>query len=155
MSRDTLPDIVETIRIQAPPWVVWDFLVEPEYVPRWLGCLQYRKEVGHLFYMQPDPERRAAGRVEGATHCRVLQLEEPERFAFSWFLPGMPETRVTLTLSEADGGGTEVRLVHSGWDAFDAEAVADIRTALEGGWRSGVLPGLATVVEEELARDVG
>lgn len=146
MTGKTLPDIVETIRIEAPPSVVWRFLVEPEHVPLWLGCLGYRKEVGHLFFMQPDPERREAGEVEGATHCRILALEEPERFAFSWFLPGMPETRVDLTLRGTEGG-TEVTLTHAGWDQFDAGEIADIREALEGGWRSGVLPGLRARVE--------
>jgi len=73
-------------------------------------------------------------------------LEEPRRFAFSWYLPGTPATRVDITLA-ASGPGTEVTLEHSGWDQFDPAVIGEIRSALEGGWRSAVLPNLKRVVE--------
>lgn len=144
---DRLPDIVARVDIDAPPETVWRFLVEEEHVPRWLGCLEYRKEPGHVFYMQPDAEKREAGSVEGATHCAVLALEEPRRFAFSWYLPGTPETTVELVL-EPRGRSTRVTLTHTGWDQFEAEQVRQIRDALAGGWKSAVLPNLKGLVED-------
>ncbi len=147
MSESTLGDIVATIDIAAPPTAVWPFLVEEEHVPRWLGCVEYRKEPGHVFYMQPDPGKRAAGSIEGATHCAVLTLDPPHRFVFSWFLPDTPETRVEIEL-EAQGEGTRVTLTHSGWDQFDPADIQAIYTALAGGWTSSVLPNLKQSVEE-------
>lgn len=144
---DAPPDIVETTHLAAPPEVAWTFLTDPEHVTRWLGCLGYEKKVGHLFHIQPDPERREAGDVEGATHCRVLALEEADRFAFSWFLPGTPETEVTVELEGRGADATEVRLTHTGWHRFDPDEIRPIRDSLERGWRSDVLPRLRSAVE--------
>lgn len=143
---DGLPDIVAAVDIDAPPEAVWPFLVGEEHVPRWLGCLEYRKEPGHVFYMQPDADKRAAGSLEGATHCAVLALEELRRFAFSWYLPGTPKTTVEIVL-EAHREGTRVTLTHSGWDRFEPDQVRQIRDALASGWNGAVLPNLKGVVE--------
>jgi uncharacterized protein YndB with AHSA1/START domain len=143
---ETLPDIVATIDIDAPPEVVWPFLVEDEHVPRWLGCMEYRKEPGQVFYMQPDPEKREAGSTEGATHCAVQALDPPRRFVFSWYLPGTPETTVAITL-EPRAGGTRVTLTHSGWDQFEPAHVQAVHQALAGGWEGSVLPNLKGTVE--------
>ena len=145
MSQDELT-IKNSISINAGPEKVWTFLTEPEFVAQWLGCMHYEKAIGHVFYMQQDPAKRKEGDIEGATHCRILALDQPERFSFSWYLPGTPETEVHIQLKERNGT-TEVTLKHVGWDQFDARAIRDIRDALEGGWKSFVLPGLKKIVE--------
>lgn len=142
-----LPPITHRLRIDASPEVVWRYLTEPEHVARWLGCLRYEKKIDHVFYMQQDPDKRAADDIEGATHCRILALEEPGRFVFSWYLPGTPETEVEFAL-ETDNGGTTVVLTHRGWDRFDAADIRQVRDALENGWKSFVLPQLRSVVED-------
>lgn len=142
---EPLSDIEYRIRMDVSPDAVWRYLTEPQYVAEWLGCLRYEKAVDHVFYMQQDEQRRANDDIEGATHCRVLELNEPNRFAFSWYLPGTPETRVDITL-RGDGAGTLVELKHSGWEQFDAAAIRSIRDALENGWRSFVLPQFKQLV---------
>ena len=143
MTPTALADIEQRITIEAGIDRVWEVLTDPSHVAAWLGCLQYRAEVGHLFYMQPDPARRAAGDVAGATHCEILEIAPPTRSAFSWFLPGTPRTTVTLTLEARDAGVTRVMLVHTGWDQFEADDVRAIHEQLTVGWRDFVLPGLA------------
>ena len=138
--------IEHCISILAPPERVWIFLTEPEYVSLWLGCMRYEKAVGHVFYMQQDEDKRRADDTEGATHCEILVLDEPIHFAFSWYLPGTPATTVHIRL-EPVGEGTEVTLVHDGWDQFDIRMIKDIRDALAGGWKSFVLPNLKKTVE--------
>ncbi len=138
--------IEQSITILAPPARVWTFLTEPEYVPQWLGCMRYEKSVGHVFYMQQDEGKRSDDDVEGATHCEILTLDEPDLFAFSWYLPDTPATTVQIRLMAVDSG-TEVTLVHDGWNQFDARVIRDIRDALAGGWKSFVLPNLKRVVE--------
>ncbi len=144
-----LPSIVETIEIEASPTVVWRFLSDPALVPGWLGCMRFSGTVGSTFFMQMDAEKRAADNVEGATHCEILELHAPERFVFSWFLPETPRTTVSIKLTGHAAGGTTVTLEHSGWDQFEPGAIEAIRSALEGGWRSFVLPGLKSAVEAE------
>ena len=143
MTATALADIEQQIPIEADIDRVWEVLTDPSHVSGWLGCLQYRAEVGHLFYMQPDPARRAAGSIDGATHCEILELTPPTRLSFSWFLPGTPRTTVTLALEARDAGVTRVTLAHTGWDQFDADDVRAIHEQLTVGWRDFVLPGLA------------
>jgi len=139
-------NIEHSITINAAPERVWLFLTEPEYVAQWLGCMRYEKRIDHVFYMQQDETRRNNDDIEGATHCRILALDEAARFAFSWFQPGTPETEVSITLEKRDDN-TLVTLTHTGWDQFDAAAIREIRDALEGGWKSFVLPNLKRVAE--------
>jgi len=143
MTAAVLADIEQRVTIEAGIDRVWEVLTEPTRVAAWLGCLQYRAEVGHLFYMQPDPAKRAAGDADGATHCEILEITPPTRLTFSWFLPGTPKTTVTLTLEAWGADLTEVTLAHTGWDQFEADDVRAIHEQLTLGWRDFVLPGLA------------
>jgi len=134
------------ITIDAPPEHAWQMLTASESVPRWLGCLGYEGRLGHVFYMQPDDAKRARGEIEGATHCRVLALDSPRHFAFSWFLPGTPETEVHIQLIAGDEG-TRVTLRHLGWSQFDPTQIRAVRDALAGGWKDHVLPALKAACE--------
>lgn len=141
-----LMTIEESISILAPPERVWKFVTEPEYVSQWLGCMRYEKSVGHVFYMQQDEGKRNANDIDGATHCEILALDEPNLFSFSWYLPDTPATTVRIQLKPIDSG-TEVTLIHDGWNQFDAHVIREIRDALAGGWKSFVLPNLKKVTE--------
>lgn len=147
----SLADIDHSINIRAPRERVWQVLTEAGLVEQWLGCIGFKAEIGTVFYMQADSARRAAGDISGATHCRVETLEAPERLRFSWYLPGTPETHVTIALAAHGDGSTTARLVHDGWDQFDADAIRQIRDMLDGGWSSFVLPGLRRISEEAAA----
>ena len=142
MTATALADIEHRITIEASADRAWDCLTDPARVAAWLGCLQFRAEVGHLFYMQPDPAKRATASTDGATRCEILEMTPPTRLAFSWFLPGTPKTTVTLTLEARGPDLTEVTLAHTGWDQFEAGDVRAIHEQLTIGWRDFVLPGL-------------
>ncbi len=144
---DVLAPIVETISIDRPVDKVWRTMTEENSVPLWLGCMQYRKQIGAVFYMQEDRAKAERNDISGATHCEVLALDEPHTFKFSWYLPDFPKTFVTFHL-EADGPSrTRVVFSHEGWDQFPADAVKMIHDALSGGWKSFVLPGLKRTAE--------
>ncbi|MGZ8281747.1 MAG: SRPBCC family protein [Allosphingosinicella sp.] len=145
-----IADIVQSIEIDAPIERVWFVLTEQGMVEQWLGCLGYKPQIGRVFYMQPDSARRQAGNVEGATHCQLLALDPPHELRFSWYYPDMPKTEVSIRLT-VSGDGTRAELVHRGWDQFDEHQIGAIRDALEGGWKSFVLPGLKSVVEKSAA----
>lgn len=141
-----LENIRESIDIDAPCGRVWAAMTTQGLVEQWLGCLDFKPEIGSTFYMQPDGAKRAAGDVSGATHCELERLEEPHAIAFTWFFPGTPKTMVTIELAEI-GGGTRATLVHSGWGQFDVDAIRPIYDMLKGGWSSFVLPGLKKISE--------
>lgn len=147
-----LPPIEETLTLPVDQARAWRLLTDGEYVPRWLGCMQYEARVGHVFYMQPDPDKRAAADISGATHCEVLALDEPDEFRFSWYLPGTPETTVRFRLSAAGATETRVAFSHAGWDQFEAAEIRQIYDALAGGWTGAVLPNLQRLAESEGGR---
>ena len=141
-----IEDIVAGIEIAASPERVWEVMTSAGLVEQWLGCIGYEAEIGHVFYMQPDHAKRAAGDTNGATHCALLALEPPRRMLFSWYFPDTPHTHVEIVLTAA-GAGTQVTLRHSGWAQFSGEEIRGIRDALAGGWGGFVLPGLKRAAE--------
>lgn len=142
----SLLDIEAEILIDRARDHVWDVMTSEATVPRWLGCIQYEARKGHVFYMQQDAEKRAAGDTDGATHCRITRLDAPRLFEFSWYMPGTPETLVRLELHE-EGGSTRVVFSHTGWSQFNAKDIRAIRDALANGWTSFVLPQLKAEAE--------
>lgn len=139
-------DITSIIEIAAPREGVWRALTEPALVTQWLGCLRYQPLAGHIFYLQPDRDRRTANDVTDAIACRIEILDEPRRLSFSWGFPDVPDTWVDIRLRRIPGG-TYVRLVHSGWDQFDARETEDVRGGLGRAWHSVALPRLREVAE--------
>lgn len=146
MTAPLLPIIAE-IAIDAPILHVWEIMTSEATVPVWLGCMNYRREVGATFHMQPDAARRAAGDTTGATFCDVELLQKPHKFNFSWYVPGMPKTSVQISLLSEGQTRTFVRLLHDGWSQFPAEMAKSFHDALSGGWRSDVLPNLKKAAE--------
>jgi uncharacterized protein YndB with AHSA1/START domain len=147
MSDKPLLPIVAETAIAAPIGRVWEILTSEETVPEWLGCMGYRREVGTIFHMQQDAARRAKGDPTGATQCEVLLLQAPHKFNFTWTAPGAPATQVQISLFSEGPDRTFVRLAHSGWEQFPADAVRPFYDQLKGGWTSAVLPGLKRVAE--------
>lgn len=139
-------DVQSVIEVAAPRERVWRALTEPALVTQWMGCLQFRPEAGHIFYLQPDRERRAAGDVTGSIACRIEVLDEPRRLSFSWGFPETPDTWVDIRLRRIPGG-THVRLVHSGWDQFEDFETEQVRGGLGRAWHTVALPALRTVAE--------
>ncbi|WP_293482513.1 SRPBCC domain-containing protein [Phenylobacterium sp.] len=139
-------DVTSMIEVAAPRERVWQALSDPDQVSRWMGCLGFRGEAGHVFYLQPDRARRAAGDVAGAIACRIEVLDRPRRLSFSWGFPDVPDTFVDIRLREIPGG-THVRLVHSGWDQFDDRETEDVRGGLGHAWHAVALPALKAVAE--------
>jgi uncharacterized protein YndB with AHSA1/START domain len=143
-----LDDIVHSIDIEAARTTAWEVLTGVDTVPRWLGCMNYEMREGATFHMQSDSVRRAAADITGATWCDIEELRAPERFVFSWYMPGMPKTRVAIELSDLGGDLTRATLTHSGWGQFPPETIRAIHDMLAGGWKAFVLPGLKKAAED-------
>lgn len=141
-KNDAVEDIVCEIEIHAPRLIVWEVLTDETTVPEWLGCIGYNGKIGSLFYMQPDESKRRSGDLDGATHCEVETLNQPDTFIFSWFFPNTPKTYVRIDLDEINTTTTRVRLKHFGWDQFPADIIRHVRDGLASGWESAVLPKL-------------
>lgn len=108
------PDVELDIVIEAPPDAVFDFLVVPDKVFRWLGSGGTIEEhTGSAFRIDYDNGHVASG--------TVVEIDRPRRLVWSWgwehdeaIAPG--STTVAFDLTEHDGS-TMVRLTHSGLPA--------------------------------------
>ncbi len=144
----TVPPVVKTVVVPCAPAKA--FRVFTENVGDWWPLATHR--VG------PEPvtcafESRVGGRIfergrDGAESIwgRVLAWEPPRRVAFTWMVGRDEDTAQTIEVTfAAVDGGTEVRLVHSGWEKLGSlEAAQKMRTSYDQGW--------ATVFERDYAR---
>src|SRR5579885_296602 len=117
-----------------PPARVWRALTDSAALARWLMPNDFAPRLGHEFIFRVE---KAEG-WSGVVRCRVVELEEPRRVAYTWAGgPPLPETLVTFTL-EPTASGTRLRLVHSGFAAGGPPALS-ARDILASGWGSALL----------------
>jgi uncharacterized protein YndB with AHSA1/START domain len=112
-----------TISIAAPPETVWEFLVDPTKMTRWMGMrAELDPTPGGGYRCDVIPGHTAAG--------EVVELDPPRRLVFTWgweqsgdeaspVPPGSSTIEIELT---PDGDGTTLRFVHS--DLPSAESTA-------------------------------
>ena len=105
----TRPLELET-RVDAPPEVVFTFLVDPELYVRWQGSEAE---------LDPRPGGRFRVVIEGNVALgQYVEVHPPHRVVVSWGWEGNPDvppgsSTVEFTL-EADGDGTLLRVRHTG-----------------------------------------
>lgn len=141
--------------IPASPARVYRAWLDPELLARWMAPGTFaviRAEVdervgGHFRIWHADPSGIAIGGFE----CELAELVPGQRIVFRWGFVG-PErrggpvfdSRLTVSLREAPGGGTVLTLVHERLDDL-AAALPDAAANVGPGWED-VLGQLADVM---------
>jgi uncharacterized protein YndB with AHSA1/START domain len=111
---------------------VWHALTDADALAQWLMPNDFAPRLGRRFTF------RAEGEWTGTIECQVVALEPPTRVAYTWASgPLQPPTLVTWTLA-SEGGGTRLRIVHSGFAACGPTGLT-VRDILASGWDSKVL----------------
>lgn len=121
--------------LAEPPEKVWRALTVPELLAAWLMPNDFSPQVGHDFTFRPE---QGAGIA-----CAVLAVEEPSLIRYSWREDDQPvDSIVTVRLTPLVGGGTHLRLVHTGFPMRAsraslalARAGRTMAMALQGGLR--------------------
>lgn len=99
-------------------------------------------------------EDRAGGRIyevaaDGTEHDwgEVVEWDAPHRLSYLWhlFFDRSEATEVEVTFAEAEGGGTTVRLVQTGWERLGEPGV-ERRERTLGGW-AAVTSGYRELVD--------
>jgi uncharacterized protein YndB with AHSA1/START domain len=110
--------------IAAPVERVWTLLTEAEHLGRWFG------DTGAEIDLRPGGAFSLSWEQHGTVRGRVVDVEPNRRFSYRWITVGDREhadpvegnsTLVEFTL-QAEGDGTRLRVVESGFAALDAEA---------------------------------
>jgi uncharacterized protein YndB with AHSA1/START domain len=138
-NQDTVPDINQTIIIEAPIQKVWDVVSTSKGIEAWFMPNNLEPLVGYEFQIQSP---------FGPSPCKVLEVEEPNRLSFSWDTDGWV---ISFILKEIDNK-TEFTLIHGGWKQPDEiigkanERSSVIRDRMAHGW-VGIVEKLKKVVE--------
>jgi uncharacterized protein YndB with AHSA1/START domain len=105
-SRDPL---IASIRIAAPPDVVFSYLIDPSLLSRWFGdATGSTPEPGGAFAIAFDDTKSVQG--------RFVTIDPPKRVVFTWGVPGSdvlpPGSTTVEVVLTADGSDTVVDLTH-------------------------------------------
>lgn len=147
--------IEQTVRLDAPIERVWRAISDHKEFGQWFRvALDQPFEVGkpstgHITY---------PGYEHLKWNAEVVMMEPPRRLAFRWHpyaidpdfdYSGEPTTLVEFTLREADGG-TELKVVESGFDALPESRRDEAFRSNSGGWEEQV-NNIRKHVEERVA----
>jgi uncharacterized protein YndB with AHSA1/START domain len=128
------------LQTPAAPEVAWSYLTDPERVAEWFTAASPVGEVGEPYVLDFG---------EGSVvHGAIVEVEPERRFAHRWaWLDADPrqETLVTWIIRPLETGGSEIELLHEGWDEAGADEA--IRDDHEAYW-SGYLDDLRDLLEE-------
>ncbi len=129
--------IEREVMIDAPLETVWAIVTEPAHIGTWLGS---SAEVD----LRPGGELLIKFGDFGEATGTVENVDRPTLFAFRWVTPepdrpaglGMEHATLVEFQLRAEGDGTMLRLVESGFDglAGSAEENATLRERHGGGW---------------------
>ncbi|MEU5883999.1 SRPBCC domain-containing protein [Spirillospora sp. NPDC047279] len=128
------PDRIErTVEVSKPPEKVWAALTTSEGLSAWFG-----QEA--TIELRPGGPARMSWDGGHAVDMRVERVEEPNVFAFTWPIYGLPDddprrTYVEFTL-EPVTAGTRLTVVETGFAQLSEEAYAQAFEGNVRGWKS-------------------
>ncbi|WP_028608458.1 SRPBCC family protein [Paenibacillus harenae] len=136
-NQSTLPDIRQTVRLNASVQKVWNAVATSEGIAEWFMPNDFEPVEGHEFQLNAGPF--------GMSSCKVTVIDPPNRLSFTWGKDWV----LTFELSE-QGGQTEFTLIHSGWTEETVtefqESHKIVRDRMDHGW-VGLLEKLKAIVE--------
>ncbi|MGE7665656.1 SRPBCC family protein [Ureibacillus composti] len=138
--NNKLPDITQTVLVNAPIQKVWNYVSTAEGIESWFMPNDFKLEEGFEFHIQSP---------FGPSPCKVLEIDKPNRLSFQWDTDGWV---VTFILKEV-GDQTEFTLIHGGWK--EGEEIIEkaqkpssvIRDIMSKGWVGIVQHKFKEVVE--------
>ncbi|WP_054025593.1 SRPBCC family protein [Bacillus sp. FJAT-28004] len=136
-KQGTLPDIRQTLVLNAPIQKVWDAVATSEGIAAWFMPNNFRAELGYEFHLEAGPF--------GNSPCKVTVLEPPTCLTFEWG----KDWSLTFELTDLQGK-TECTLIHSGWDVNKVtefgQSHEEVHGRMSGGW-IGLVQNLSKYVE--------
>jgi uncharacterized protein YndB with AHSA1/START domain len=129
----------ETV-IAAPVERVWALLTDAEHLGRWFG------DAGAELDLRPGGALSLSWERYGTVRGRVVDVEAPRRFSYRWSVlresfdsePAEGNSTLVEFTLHAEGDGTRLRVVESGFDKLFADPVKQGERAEDNrkGWAS-------------------
>ena len=119
-------EVKQTRYLSQSPKEVWEYLTNPGILEQWLGKTDFQPVAGHHF--------RFISSYGNDSYCEVLEVKPYVRLSYSWRKNSSKDNKpfdstVVWTLIPGENG-TELQLVHSGFNEFE-DAVAH-----DDGWNT-------------------
>lgn len=133
-----MPAIDLAIETAADPVTAWRAVTLPEQIALWFTDASPLGGVGAPYRLDFGEGSVVVG--------EVVALEPGRRFAHTWTWEddeAAAATTVEWTVEPLEGGGSRIRLVHSGWEPGEGPA----RDDHEGYW-TGYLDDLRDILDE-------
>lgn len=116
-----MPQVTRSIEINAPPRTVWHWLASEDALRRWISSnMRIDVRVGGVYrFLGPDGKTWVSG--------KVLELEPERSLVLSWLEEGsgwVRPARLVIRLSPT-GSGTQVTVIHDGFEDIGVSNVAD------------------------------
>ena len=132
-----VPPVVKEIQVACDPATAFDRFTRDIHLWWPLRTHSLNQSDAARVVFEPVVGGRLFERgADGVEHTwgSVSAWEPGARLAFSWHVGRAPETAQAIEVSfSAHGGGTQVRLVHAGWQHLGDRAAA-AREEYDGGW---------------------
>lgn len=137
MRPRSVPPIDLAIETAIGPEAAWQAVTLPERMALWFTEATPLGGVGATYRLDFGEGSVVAG--------EVVRLDPGHRFAYTWAWEGAEGSATTVewTVEPRAGGGSRVRLVHSGWEPGEETA----RDDHEAYW-TGYLDDLRDILEE-------
>ncbi len=140
MTMSTRDPVVATVRIAAPPEVVFPYFTDPELVATWMAeRVELDPRPGGVFALDLD-----GGQARGS----FVEVDPPGRVVFTWGIPGdsalPPGSSTVEVVLVAEGHDTVVTLTHrdlpagrrpthrEGWERHLGSLVGTLGSAAAG-----------------------
>ncbi|MBL4951483.1 SRPBCC domain-containing protein [Neobacillus sp. YIM B02564] len=137
--ENKLPDIKQSIIIEAPIQQVWQQVSTSEGIAEWFMPNDFKPEVGYEFHLQSP---------FGSSPCKVTEFDPPNRLSFTWDTEGWYASFILKELVDK----TEFTLIHGGWKRPDetiekaGQKASVIHETMSKGW-AGIVQKLKQLVE--------
>jgi uncharacterized protein YndB with AHSA1/START domain len=124
--------VVLDVELRSPIERVWRALTDPATLSEWMMFTtnDFKPVVGHSFQFQ------GTSGWSVAIDCEVTEVDEPNRLAYTWVTEGQGghphSTVVTWTLTETDGGVTQLHLEQNGFRPDAKQEIGGARASWKG-----------------------
>jgi uncharacterized protein YndB with AHSA1/START domain len=131
MTNNNAEPIVVERTFQAPVERVWEAITKKDQMPRWFfeQIPDFRAEVGFETTFVVNN-----GTKDYPHHWRVTEVVPRQRLVYDWLHPGFPGSSFVKWELSAAGGGSRLKLTHTGIESFPRDDEAFTTESCRGGW---------------------
>ncbi|PKB61842.1 MAG: hypothetical protein BZY79_01775 [SAR202 cluster bacterium Casp-Chloro-G4] len=111
---------------------VWEAITREEEISKWFMQANFKAEKGYSYEFEHESI---------ICHGTVLEVDPPNKLVYTWINPGTTEETTVTWLLEETNGGTELTLIHRGYEKYSDDDAEKFFKENEFGWNM-VIQGL-------------